>query len=160
MSHHEYRPHINGNQVLQNAVNRSVWFFKILSIWAKLKFWTSIMLITQSRGGIKKFWKFPVLTEYWWWAGCHWATWQHNFRWKQRHWVRNHTELEWWPSWTIPANFWYMPISSRSRNCQSRNNSVMHQSEMEVYQIFFHQSILRRLMEECYMHHLSDLWLR
>ena len=116
--------------------------------------------VPHKEGGIKEIWKFPELTKIWWWGDCHWATWQDNCRCEQRHWVRNHTELEWWPSWTIPAIFWYMPISPRCRNCQSRNNSVMHQSEMEVYQIFFHQSILRRLMEDWYIHHLSDLSLR
>ena len=111
-------------------------------------------------GGMKKFRKFPDLTIFRGWVDCQWTTWQHNFRWELRQWVRNHTELEWWPSWTIPGIFWYMPISPKCRNFESRNNSVMHQPEMEVYQIFFHQSILRRLMEECYIHHLSDLLLR
>ena len=131
-------------------MSQSVWFVEILSIWAELKIWTSIMRSPFSRGGMKKFWKFPDMTNFRRWADCQWATWQHNFRWELRQWVRNHTELEWWPSWTIPAIFWYMPISPRCRNCQSRNNSVMHQSEMEVYQIFFHQSIFHRLMNKWY----------
>ena len=111
------------------------------------------------RGGHEKIWKFPDLTKIWWSRDCHWATWQDNCRCEERHWVRNYTELEWWPSWTIPAIFSYMPISPKCRNSQSRNNSVMHQSEMEVYQIFFHQSILRRLMKKWYIHHLSELSL-
>ena len=110
-------------------------------------------------GGMKKFWKFPDMTHFRGWADCQWATWQHNFRWELRQWVRNHTELEWWPSWTIPGIFWDVSISPKCRNFESRNNSVMHQSEMEVYQIFFHQSILRRLMKKWYIHHLFELSL-
>ena len=137
-----------------------VWFFEILSFWVELKIWTSIMLITQKRGGHEKIWKFPDLTKLWWWGGCHRVTWQDNCRCEQRQWVRNHTELEWWPSWTIPAIFWQMPISPRCRNYESRNKSVMHQSEMEVYQIFLHQSIVRQLMKKWYIHHLPNFWLR
>ena len=112
------------------------------------------------RGGMKKYWKFPDLTHFRGWADWQWTTWQRNFRYGLRKWVRSKTDWQGWPFWTIPGIFWFVPISLEWRNFALGNNSLMHQSEMEVYQIFFHQSILRRLMDEWYMYHLSGLWLR
>ena len=110
-------------------------------------------------GGMMKIWKFPDMTHFRGWADWQWTTWQRNFRYGLRKWVRSKTDWEGWPFWTIPGIFWFVPISLEWRNFALGNNSLMHQSEMEVYQIFFHQSILRRLMKEWYMHHLSDLLL-
>ena len=133
---------------------------KILAIWAELKIWTSIRRPRESEEGMKKYWKFPDLTNFRGWADWQWTTWQRNFRYGLRKWVRSKTDWQGWPFWTIPGIFWFVPISLEWRNFALGNNSLMHQSEMEVYQIFFHQSILRRLMEEWYMYHLSGLWLR
>ena len=54
MSHHQCWAHINQFSILPNAVNGSVWFFKISSIWTKLKIWRSIKSIPHLRGGYKE----------------------------------------------------------------------------------------------------------